>query len=321
MRLPVIATLRSRLIALTACVALLTVSAGCGDDDDDTPAAQSITDIVINDTNFSVLEAAVVRAGLADALRGGTLTVFAPTNAAFQAAGITETSVGTTDVNVLRNILQYHVLSSRVGSADIQVANNTAVKTLGGPDVYVTKTQAGRVFVNGAEVTTADQNAANGVIHVINRVLMPPPATNGTLVGLVQSNTDLSLLRDAVTRVATADPTLATTLTTGTYTIFAPTNAAFTAAGFGTTAAINAAPIATLRAVLLNHVVTGRVFSSDLPATGNVAALGGGQLAITSGSSGVTVRSPGITTAANVTGANMVATNGVVHVVDRVLLP
>lgn len=295
----------------------------CKKDDEATP--QTVTDVVIAGDQFTLLEAAVVRAGLADALRNtNNITVFAPTDAAFRAAGFADVAaINATPVATLTSVLQYHVLPARVASSAINNGDNQAQTTLlpSNNTVYVTRNSAG-VSINGARVTQADVAASNGVIHVIDRVLLPPAGNLlESLVALnAANNNNFSLLIAAATRVGAA---VVNTLSTaaGPFTVFAPTNAAFTAANLGTEAAINAAPIATLQAVLLNHVVAARAFSTNL-ASGPVPAAGGQNLAVAVGASGVTVTGRGNgTNASNVTRADVVATNGVIHVIDRVLLP
>lgn len=295
----------------------------CKDDDEATP--QTVTDVVVAGEQFTLLEAAVIRAGLADALRNtNNITVFAPTDAAFRAAGFADVAaINATPVATLTSVLQYHVLGSRVAASAIPTADNTAQQTLltTNGTIYITK-NAGGVSVNGVRVTQADVNASNGVIHVVDRVILPP---SGNLLQVLQAlntanNNNFSLLIAAATRAGT---TVVNTLSTaaGPFTVFALTNAAFTAANLGTEAAINAAPVATLQAVLLNHVVAARAFSTNL-ASGPVPAAGGQSLAVAVSASGVTVTGRGNgTNASNVTRTDVVATNGVIHVIDRVLLP
>lgn len=292
----------------------------CTDKDKDEPAPQSITDIVLANNDFSILRAAVQRAGLADALRGGTLTVFAPNDAAFQASGFANAAAVTAlPVATIKSVLQYHVLGSKITASQIPVAANTAVPTLEGINVFVSKpTASSGVSVNNAKVVTADVQAANGVIHIIDRVMMPP---SQNLLQVAQGNPAFTYLVAAATRAATSNPVVvaALTSTTEAYTVFAPTNDAFIAAGFPTIAAIQAANPATLAAVILYHVVPGRAFSPILT-NGNVKTAGGGDVTVDV-SNGVTVKGKTNTQASKVVTANILATNGVVHVIDRVLLP
>jgi uncharacterized surface protein with fasciclin (FAS1) repeats len=291
----------------------------CKDDEMETPS-QTVTDIVLANNDFSILRAAVEYAGLADALRGGTLTVFAPTNAAFQASGFADAAAVTAlPVETVRTVLQYHVLASTVTASQIAVGTNNEVSTLAGIGAFVSKpTASSGVSINNARVVTADVMADNGVIHVIDRVLLPPTQN---LLQIAQGNPDFTYLVAAATRAASSNPTVvaALTSTSDAYTVFAPTNAAFIAAGFPTIADINAADPATLATIILYHVVPGRAFSPILT-TGSIDAASGDELAV-SVTDGVTVTGNSNTQASRVVQADIHATNGVVHVIDRVLLP
>jgi len=167
-------------------------------------------------------------------------------------------------------------------------------------------------------VTTADINASNGVVHVINKVLMPP---SQNIVQLAQGNTNLSYLVAAVTRASQGSTNVAQVLSnTNPLTVFAPNNQAFIDAGFATTDAIMAADPATLTSILTYHVIGARVFSSDLTEGAMPTTVNGGKVTITL-SGGAKVKGNGNTTASNITAVDIMATNGVVHVIDRVLLP
>lgn len=292
----------------------------CKDNDMETPASQTVTDIVLANNDFSILRAAVEYAGLADALRGGTLTVFAPTNAAFQASGFADAAAVTAlPVETVRTVLQYHVLTSTISASQIAVATNSEVPTLAGISAFVSRpTASSGVSINNARVVTADVAADNGIIHIIDRVLLPPTQN---LLEIAQGNPDFTYLVAAATRAASAEPVVVAALTSSTdaYTVFAPTNAAFIAAGFATIADINAADPATLAAIILYHVVPGRAFSTILT-SGSVDAASGGALDVTVTDS-VTITGNSNTQASNVVQADIHATNGVVHVIDRVLLP
>lgn len=304
-----------------AVAALLITGMGACRNDDVEPTSQTIADIVQQDNNFSILRAAVTHAGLGDALRSGTLTVFAPTNEAFQASGFADAAAITAlPAATVRSVLEYHVLNSTVPAAQIAVGTNTAVGTLAGRDVYITKSSASSgVSVNNARVVTADVSADNGVIHVIDRVLMPPTQT---LLEVAQNNPDFTFLVAAATRAASAEPTIVQALSSSSsaFTVFAPTNNAFMAAGFSDIAAINAADPGLLAAVVMYHVVPGRVFSPTL-SSGNVTAASGDVLEVDV-NNGVTLTGSGNNNQpSRVVQADIVATNGVVHVIDRVLLP
>lgn len=280
--------------------------------------AKTIATLVTENSNLSLLRTAVVRAGLVETLSGqGTFTVFAPDNNAFAAAGLgTEAAINAVPEATLRQIILYHVLAQKYVSGSIPTAT-IQLATAAESDVYVTKNSNG-VFVNGSAVIAADIDAQNGVVHVINKVLMPPP---GNLVQLAQSNTNLSFLVAAVVRASQGNTNVAAVLSgAGPYTVFAPTNTAFQNAGFPTIESIQQADPNTLAAILTYHVIGARVFSSDLTEGASPATLNGGTVTITL-AGGARVKGNGNNTASNITATNIVASNGVVHVIDAVLLP
>lgn len=287
--------------------------------DDNPVTTNTVTDIVLTNNNFTLLRAAVQRAGLADALRGGTLTVFAPTDDAFRAAGFADVAaINAAPVADLTTILQYHVVASRLPAASVPAAQNTAVQSLltTNGTLYVSKIN-NVVSVNGRTVTTADVAADNGVVHIINGVLLPP---GGDVVATVLANPqNFSLLAAAVQRAGTGVVTAL--LSTTAATVFAPTNQAFIDAGFSATAIAAAAP-ATLARVLSYHVVPGRVFSTQLTDGVMPATLLGPTVRVNVSGTGVTVTGQGNgTNAATVVGPNNLSTNAVIHVINRVLLP
>ncbi|SOD92809.1 fasciclin domain-containing protein [Spirosoma fluviale] len=308
----------------------------CDDNENPTttpPAGSStITDLVVAGDQFTFLEEAVKKAGLTTTLSGtGPFTVFAPTDDAFRAAGFADAAaVGAAADTTLRRILLYHVVGGSYPASAIQ-AGQTALPTslsVNGT-TYVTKatsTSGTGVSVNGARVITADVQATNGVVHAIDRVLMPP---TGNVLQVAQADTSLSLLGAAVARGGAAVVTALSGATP--LTVFAPTNAAFRATPYNTVAAINAAPVAALTAILTNHVVVnpGRAYSPTI-VSGPITTFGTGSVTATVGTgNALTLLSPGnggqaSTVLQNTTGVqnrDITATNGVVHKIDRVLLP
>jgi uncharacterized surface protein with fasciclin (FAS1) repeats len=284
---------------------------------DEPVVPKSIVDVVVENSNFTLLEAAVLHAGITDALKSGTITVFAPTDAAFKAAGFAdEAAIKAADKTVIANILKYHVVPSLVPSTAIATKDNEAVTMLSGGKTYVTK-NAGGVSVNGAKVSTADVKAENGgLIHIIDAVLIDETKN---IVALAQSNPNLSFLVAAVLRANEGATKVVTILSgAGPFTVFAPTNAAFKAAGFADEAAIKAASPDVLAKILTYHVIGARVYSTNL-VTGDVTTAQGGKVSINAANG--TVKGIGNTTASKITAVNIPASNGVVHVIDSVLIP
>jgi len=280
---------------------------GCNNDDDDTPVAQTpatVVDVVVANSNLSTLRNAVVAQGLAPTLSGaGPFTVFAPTNDAFTAFGTLPTGTA------LTNTLTFHVLPANVKAADaLAVATGAGeATTVQGDKFYVDKV-GNDLYVNQAKVTTTNLLAKNGTVHVINAVLTVPTTIYNTL-----TTYGLTSLKGAIDTAG-----LATALQgAGTFTVFAPTNAAFSALG-------NNGPTGTvLQNVLKYHVLTSTVKASKAiefatkPSPGNqVDTLNTGKkITLTVVNGGLRVND------VPVTSFNIRATNGVVHVIGTVLTP
>ena len=284
------------------------------------PLPGTIAAQVSSNPNFTLLKAAVVKGGLAATLDGaGPFTVFAPSDNAFLASGITSSVISALSVGKLDTILLYHTIAGKILSSQVPAGPNAKVITAGGDSIFVTNNANG-VFVNGIPVVTADVPASNGVIHVLNKVLLPSFGQN--LVQVASSDTTFSYLVAAVVRASQGSTNVAGLLSSGgIFTVFAPTNNAFRAAGFATVDAINAADPNTLAGILAYHVLPGRVFSSDLTNGATPGTISGGNLTIALSQSGATVMGKSNMTASNIIGVNIMATNGVIHVIDSVLLP
>jgi uncharacterized surface protein with fasciclin (FAS1) repeats len=276
-----------------------------------TQQSNTVVDVIVNSDDHTLLEAAVIEAGLAEALSGdGPFTVFAPTDDAIVAL-TEELGISAEDLLALPNlgeILQYHVVAAAAFSTDL--SDGQSIATLLGEEVTVTVNQNG-VMINNAMVTVADIAADNGVVHVIDAVLLPPPAET-TVVDIIVESELHNILEAAV---IAAD--LATTLSgEGPFTVFAPTDAAFEAlmAAFGVTAE-ELLEYPELTNVLLYHVVAGQALASDLSDGQQITTLLDADVVVSITADGVFINQ------AQVIVADVTAGNGVVHVIDAVLLP
>jgi uncharacterized surface protein with fasciclin (FAS1) repeats len=271
---------------------------------------------------FNYLAAALARTGLTKELAtlDGSYTLFAPTNEAFIDAGFaTVQDIMNAPVEVLTPILLYHVLGAEVTSGNVPAGPNAAVTTLNGADAYVTRKPNGSVFINGVQVILADVNAVNGVIHVIDKVLIPP--TGNIVQTAIAANPEFTYLVAAVLRASQGSVNVAGLLSgAGPFTVFAPTNQAFINAGFPTIASITNASPAALTPILAYHVIGARVFSSDLSNGMQPAMFAGGTTTITL-TGGPKIKGNSNSTASNIVKTDIVCTNGVIHVIDGVLLP
>lgn len=283
---------------------------------------KTITDVVLERADFSILNAGIAYAGIGDALKATNLTLFAPNDAAFQASNLTAASLTALSKDSVRKILLYHVLFAKTLAADIPAGTNAVSTANNQATAYLIKNGA-NVFINNAKVVVADQLAANGVIHTIDRVLTP---SRGTLLDLAQSDPTLSYLFLAASRAATTNPTLLNTLITTPITVFAPTNAAFQAAGYASTTNINQASPQALATLLSYHIVPGVLFSSQITA-GPVTTLlqsTNNKLTLSVGAAGITVKGN-----QNATPVSLLAppnidiptSNGVVHKINQLLQP
>uniref|UniRef100_UPI00404AC6CA fasciclin domain-containing protein n=1 Tax=Fulvivirga sp. TaxID=1931237 RepID=UPI00404AC6CA len=295
---------------------------GCSDDDDPEVTQQDLVELAIAN-GYNTLAAALTEADLVTALKGaGPFTVFAPTDAAFAAAGITADNVG--DVENLETILLYHVVSGAVRSTDLTTGS---VATLNTETIAI---DAGNLTVNGISIAEPfDVEASNGIIHTINGVLIPEsaeeepePEPNPTIVEAATA-AGLTTLLDAVTAADLGS----TLLDAEAITVFAPTNDAFGDAleAYGVSdlnqLVAELGGLDNLGAVLGFHVVPAVAFAADL-ADGEqmFETLAGQMLTVTKTSAGVTVTDANGNTY-NVVTADVAIENGVVHVIDGVLLP
>ncbi len=259
--------------------------------------------------NHASLVAALTQANLVTTLQGtGPFTVFAPTDQAFTDAGIDLASFDTDAENAtLVDILTYHVVSGSVASTAL--SDGLTATALNGDDVTFTVNAAG-VQVNDANVVTADVATTNGIIHVIDKVLMPP----ADLVDIPTVATGTGNHTSLVAALTQAN-LVGTLQGTGPFTVFAPTDAAFTAAGIDLSSFDTDAENATLVDILTYHVVSGSVASTALSDGQTATALNGDDVTFTVNAAGVQVND------ANVVTADVAASNGIIHVIDKVLMP
>jgi len=265
----------------------------------------TVVDVVVNSDDHTTLETAVIAADLVGTLSGtGPFTLFAPTDAAFAAlpAGTIEAVLA--DKDLLTSILLYHALSGDVRSTDL--SDGMTATTINGKDITV-KLDNG-VFINNAQVTVADIVTDNGVVHVIDAVLLPPSVT---VVDVIVNSPDHNILEAAVL-AAELQGTLSGD---GPFTVFAPTDAAFEALPAGLDDELLLDPSGDLTNVLLHHVLSGKVLSTDLTDGQVATTLEMEDITVSIGTDGVFIND------AQVVVADIETDNGVVHVIDAVLVP
>jgi uncharacterized surface protein with fasciclin (FAS1) repeats len=277
----------------------------------------TVAKVILDDGDLNTLENAVIKANITETLNGpGPLTLFAPTNEGFDNAGITSADIDAMASSDMENLLLYHVIPSEIFAANVPAGPNEKVITANGDSVFVTNNSNG-VFINGVQVVQADIDATNGVVHKIDNVLMP---AIGNIVETAQADTSFTFLVAAIIHASTGLYDIEGVLSDGDlHTVFAPTNNAFRTFGLESIDKINAVDPDLLGYILLYHVINGRKFSPDLP-DGLQSTLNGQPITVTT-SGDFTVQGKTNTSASNVLKANMVATNGVIHVIDQLLTP
>ena len=303
----------------------------------------NIVDIAAANNNFDTVHAAIVAAGLADTLAAADaqFTVFAPTDAAFGNLGEANPDLLAAALadpkGALTTVLTYHVVAGNYSSTELLEMGN--VTTLQGEELTIT-TRNDQVFVNDARVVIADVPAKNGVIHAINGVLLPAAVTAG-MTETMDETTAATTVTGPATTASTGDDAADTASMTiaeiateagnftsllgaleatglaetfampGNYTVFAPTDAAFAALGD-----VNLSQDE-LTAILLYHVVNDRLTRDQLATDDLVPTLSGGRPLFVNSRGGQIL---------NISGAMLLVTdiqasNGIIHVIDRVMIP
>jgi transforming growth factor-beta-induced protein len=312
--------LKIRIGTIGLMFAMVLFLASCSEDDDNNvdpqvPSTQkSIVEIATSDANFSILVDALTKADLVNALSGdGPFTVFAPTNDAFEMLFETLGVNGIEDLSAeaLTPILLYHVVGAKAMSSDLSTGyyETLSAATPDNKGIVIYAMVDGGVMINNStNVITADIEATNGVVHVIDEVILPP-----TVVDIAIQNENFSTLVAAVAKAGLVDALKAE----GPFTVFAPTNAAFDAAF--TALGISGLDDLTAEAltpILLYHVVPDNVLASEVSA-GMVPTLNtDSNITISVSDAGVMLDGTSKVVATDVQGSN-----GVIHAIDGVILP
>ncbi len=276
------------------------------------PTLKSIYEIAKADTSFSILVAAINKAGLKETLsNAGTFTVFAPNNTAFRNEGIDENVINEItdpdEILYIKNELLFHVLGIKVKSTDI---TNTYVPTLyevGGNGVSLRTTTNPIKLNNEANVVAANIEATNGIIHVIDILLISPSIADVPII-----NPSLSTLNSALVKAELVE----TLYEVGPFTLFAPTNEAFNAINFN----LENYTKEQLLPILTSHVLDAQVRSSSIQDGQQVTTLFPSTKLTFNTKSGVKFNG-GSVNDITVSTADIQTVNGVVHIISKVVLP
>ena len=281
------------------------------------PELADIVDTAVADGRFTTLAAALEAAGLVETLKGeGPFTVFAPTDDAFAAlpAGTLDELLKPENKQQLTDILTYHVVSGKVMAAD--VSGLTSATTVLGKDVAI-KVDMGNVYINDAKVIITDIETSNGVIHVIDAVILLPSdeaaAESNTIVDVAVADGRFTTLVAAVEAAGLVE----TLSGEGPFTVFAPTDDAFAALPAGTLDSLLLPENKQqLTDILTYHVVSGKVMAADVVTLTSAPTVLGKDITITVKDGKVYLNDT-----VQVIITDVEASNGVIHVIDAVLLP
>ncbi|SMF77129.1 fasciclin domain-containing protein [Pseudobacteriovorax antillogorgiicola] len=288
----------------------------CSDDDDDDPVVApetndqlSLAGTIGQESNYSVLESLLVKAELVSVLEDGEYTIFAPTDAAFNAVPQDVLATLDQDKDLLRKVLLYHVVPGRLDAAQV-LASESLKSQLG--DELMVKSENGSNFINDAKITATNKLASNGIVHQIDAVLVPASIDLGpkSIVDIALADSQFSTLVELLTK---AD-LVAALQGDAKLTVFAPTNAAFAALTDEQREAVNSNPDLR-KAILTYHVVEGTFSGADVSSEKELATLNGAYLFAEVKDDGLMVQG------AKVTAGDVAASNGVIHVINKVMLP
>ncbi|HSJ82710.1 MAG TPA: fasciclin domain-containing protein [Acidimicrobiia bacterium] len=277
------------------------------------PEPADIVGVATEAGSFSTLLTAVEAAGLVETLQGeGPFTVFAPTDEAFAALPEGTLDSLLADSEALSQVLLYHVVPGEVMASDVIELDSAT--TAQGEDIAIS-VEGDSVKVNQAEVIATDVAASNGVIHVIDQVILPPSmsmeeAEMGDIVEIAEAAGDFSTLLTAVEAAGLVE----TLKGDGPFTVFAPTDEAFAALPEGTLDALLADTEA-LTQVLLYHVVPGAVTAEQVVGLDSAQTVEGGSVSIRVEDEKVFIND------AEVIATDVLASNGVIHAIDQVIIP
>jgi len=275
------------------------------------PMLKDIVDTAVADGRFGTLVAAVQAAGLVDALKGaGPLTVFAPTDDAFAMlpAGTVETLLKPENLEQLKSILLYHVVGSKLMASD--VTSMPSAKSLEGSEIAF-KVDMGNAYANEAKIIITDIETSNGIIHVIDSVLLPP-AKLSDIVDTAVADGRFKTLAAALGAAGLVE----TLKGEGPFTVFAPTDDAFAKLPAGTVETLlKPENLEQLKSILLYHVVSGKVMADQVVTLESADTVLGKPVTIKVMDGKVYVND------SQVVLTDVLASNGVIHVIDSVLLP
>ncbi|MFN8440155.1 MAG: fasciclin domain-containing protein [Caldilineaceae bacterium] len=319
-------------LTLTACAPISPAAAPAAAEPTAAPAeateapvaeAKDIVDTAVEAGSFTTLVAAVQAAELVDTLKGeGPFTVFAPSDEAFAKLDKATIDALLADPKGdLTQILLYHVVPGKVMAADVKDGME-ATTAQGGTVKFSVKD--GKVMINDATIVTTDIEASNGVIHVIDSVIMPPAAEASEAMTTTEASAEPMDIVDTAVAAGSFNTLVAavqaaelvdTLKGEGPFTVFAPSDEAFAKIDKATLDTLLADPKGALTQILLYHVVPGKVMAADVTDGLEATTAQGGKVKFTVKDGKVMINDATVVT------TDIEASNGVIHVIDSVIMP
>ena len=291
----------------------------CTEKETTTNSLETLDAKITANAELSLFKAAIAQAKLETFTKGpGPFTVYAPTNAALNAAGITTTTLPGIDSVALTALVLNHFQSIKRTSFEIPEGPNAPMASISGFSNFGYKDKpADKIFINGSRITSRDLTTSNGTLHIIDKPLFTPAFTISTLLA---ANNAYKLMLQAINKTAllsTFSPSTASPAT-----VFVLDNATMTANGYDSTTIANltGTPLTTLSNILKYHVIPSRNFSVALKA-GNLKTVFGTNVVVATSTSGVTIKGASNTTAFPLVFTDVIASNGVFHVIGGMLKP
>lgn len=285
--------------------------------DESTVVMRSITDQIATNSDFSLLNAALEKAGMKEMLdTPGAFTIFAPTNEVMNTSGFNLQKIQELSSDTLKKIVSYHILKTRLFENDFKMGVYYNEITVGGDSSFAIRNEQG-LFVNGIKILQVDFLQSNGIIHIPSKVFHFP---KGDLLEVVAVDTSLGIFNAALLKSAKGGTDLTNALVCGCkFTLFAPTNEAFKIAGFPDQASIENADYKKIVALLSYHITKERVFTSDWSNGMPVMMINNRQITIFQKGNQFMIKGEKNEFPIRIIQQNTMAKYGIVHSIERII--
>lgn len=288
----------------------------CDKNDAPAPVYPSLDSYLTTAGNMTIFKAALDKAQLQSFKEGpGPFTWIAPDDAAFQTALVTMDSLNKMTAGQANYLLQYHLINSSLTTIDMVALNSfpRATQLSSTASIYIGKLN-NNYYANGSLLSSTDNRVSNGVVHVSSRLNIPP-VLKGNLQSILNSTGQHSLFVAAITRAARWTSLGSASI----FTVFAPNDAAMTAAGYSS-ASISATPVASIDSLVRYHMFSGtRLFTNDIGNKTSPGTFLSATKTLTGSADGTKIKGAANAAPIDIAKPDILGTNGVVHIINGVL--